>query len=197
MRTEDPKNVLRGLSREKCPKLVFDLTFSTSLPPKICGLWLPYPPYLCKLWHPHPTHLCGLWLPYPYIHADFDFLMSLHMRKSTSLPLWICGLATYLLPWNQTKKSTKKTIHAVFFTSILFISIIRLKSGKNKHNLSITKAQILPQDEQKNEQNRAWAYKTIVVIVGIWKITFLSTTSVENKWSRHQIIKKVSCRLNC
>ena len=33
------------------------------------------------------------------------------------------------------------------------------------------------QDEQKNEQNRAWAYKTIVVIVDIWKITFLSTTS--------------------
>ena len=44
-------------------------------------------------------------------------------------------------------------IHAVFFTSILFISIIRLKYGKNKHNLSITKAQILAQDELKNEQN--------------------------------------------
>ena len=125
MRTEYPKNVLRGLLREKCSKLVFDLTFSTSLPPKLCGLWLPYPPYLCGLWHPHPTHLCGLWLPYPYIHADFDFLMSLHMRKSTSLPLWICGLATYLLPWNQNKKSTKKTIASwlnITFDAKSFIS---------------------------------------------------------------------------
>ena len=71
----------------------------------------------------------------------------------------------------------KLTLHAVFFISILFISIIRLKSGKNKHNLSITKGQILPQDELKNKQNQAWANKTLVVIVGIWKITFLSTTS--------------------
>ena len=32
--------------------------------------------------------------------------------------------------------------------------------------------QILPKDQLKNEQNQAWAYKTLVVIVGIWKITF-------------------------
>ena len=51
-------------------------------------------------------------------------------------------------------------LHAFFFISILFISIIRLKSGKNKHNLSITKAQILPEDELKNEEKPAWAYKT-------------------------------------
>ena len=42
-----------------------------------------------------------------------------------------------------------------FFISILFISIIRLRSGKNKHNLSITKAQILPQDELKKEENQS------------------------------------------
>ena len=45
-------------------------------------------------------------------------------------------------------------LHTVFFTSILFISILRLKYGKNKHNLSITKAQILPKDQLKNEQNQ-------------------------------------------
>ena len=54
-----------------------------------------------------------------------------------------------------------------FFISILFISIIRLKYEKNKHNLSITKGQILPKDQLKNEQNQALAYKTSVVIVGI------------------------------
>ena len=36
--------------------------------------------------------------------------------------------------------------------SILFISTLRLKSGKNKNNLSITKAHILPQDEVKNKK---------------------------------------------
>ena len=44
-------------------------------------------------------------------------------------------------------------LHVVFFISILFKSIIRLKPGKNKQNLSITKAQILPQDELKNGKN--------------------------------------------
>ena len=63
-----------------------------------------------------------------------------------------------------------------FFTRILFIRITRLKSGKNKNNLGITKAHILQEDELKNEENRAWAYKTLVVIVGIWKITFLNST---------------------
>ena len=38
-------------------------------------------------------------------------------------------------------------------TRFFFISIIRLKSVENKHNLSITKAQILPQDELKNGEN--------------------------------------------
>ena len=32
---------------------------------------------------------------------------------------------------------------------------IRLRSGKNKHNLSITKAQILPHDELKIEENQS------------------------------------------
>ena len=64
----------------------------------------------------------------------------------------------------------------LFFISILFISIIRLKSVENKHNLSITKDQILPQDELKNGENYAWACKPIVVTVGMWKITFLNTT---------------------
>ena len=45
--------------------------------------------------------------------------------------------------------------YTLFFISILFISIIRLKSVENKHNLSITKAQILPQDELKNGENHA------------------------------------------
>ena len=42
-----------------------------------------------------------------------------------------------------------------FFISIIFISITRLKSVENKHKLSITKAQILPQDELKNGDNQA------------------------------------------
>ena len=41
-----------------------------------------------------------------------------------------------------------------FFINILFISIIRLKSVEIKHNLSITKTQILPQDELKNGENQ-------------------------------------------
>ena len=57
----------------------------------------------------------------------------------------------------QFKRSIQlaKTLHAFFFISILFISIIRLRSGKNKHNLSITKAQILPHDELKIEENQS------------------------------------------
>ena len=42
--------------------------------------------------------------------------------------------------------------------------------------LSITKALILPQDEVKNEENLAWGYKTLIIIVGIQKITVLNTT---------------------
>ena len=61
-------------------------------------------------------------------------------------------------------------------TRFFFISIIRFKSVENKHNLSITKAQILPQDELKNGENQVWARKTLVVIAGSWKITFLNTT---------------------
>ena len=37
-----------------------------------------------------------------------------------------------------------------FFISIIFISISRLKSVEYKHNLSITKGQILPQNKIKN-----------------------------------------------
>ena len=46
-------------------------------------------------------------------------------------------------------------IHVFFYISILFISIIRLKSEENKHNSSITKAQILPQDKLKHGENQA------------------------------------------
>ena len=95
---------------------------------------------------------------------------------------WVSQTLSFLLTQEYSTKYIEsiqllQEVHAVFFISILFISIIRLKYGKNKHNLSITKAQILPKDQLKNEQNQAWAYKTLVVIVGIWKITFLSTTS--------------------
>ena len=38
-------------------------------------------------------------------------------------------------------------LHAFFLIKILFTRITRLKSGKNKINLRITKAQILPKDE--------------------------------------------------
>ena len=55
----------------------------------------------------------------------------------------------------------------LFFIRILFIRITRLKSGKNKNNLRITKAQILQKDELKNEENWTRAYKTLGVIVGI------------------------------
>ena len=46
-------------------------------------------------------------------------------------------------------------IHALFFIRILFIRIIRLRSGKNKNNLRIIKAQILPKDELKSKENQA------------------------------------------
>ena len=42
--------------------------------------------------------------------------------------------------------------------------------------LSITKVHILPQDEVKNEENLAWGIKTLIIIVGIRKITVLNTT---------------------
>ena len=48
-----------------------------------------------------------------------------------------------------------REIHALFFIRILFIRIIRLRSGKNKNNLRIIKAQILPKDEVKSKENRA------------------------------------------
>ena len=41
-------------------------------------------------------------------------------------------------------RSEEAEIHAIFFIRILFIRIIRLRSGKNKNNLRIIKAQILP-----------------------------------------------------
>ena len=85
------------------------------------------------------------------------------------------NLAQFKFYLTHHKLKIKLTLHAVFFTSILFISILSFKYEKNKHNLSITKAQILPKDQLKNEQNQAWAYYTLVVIVGIWKINFLST----------------------
>ena len=56
-------------------------------------------------------------------------------------------------PTQKLKKEVCLT--RIFFISILFISIIRLRSGKNKHNLSITKAQILPHDDLKNEENQS------------------------------------------
>ena len=44
----------------------------------------------------------------------------------------------------KTNKVDDEEIHALFFIRILFIRIIRLRSGKNKNNLRIIKAQILP-----------------------------------------------------
>ena len=41
------------------------------------------------------------------------------------------------------------------FIRIIFIRIIRLRSGKNKNNLRIIKAQILPKDKLKSKENRA------------------------------------------
>ena len=40
-------------------------------------------------------------------------------------------------------------VHAFFFIRILFIRIIRLRSEKNKNNLRIIKAQILPEAKPK------------------------------------------------
>ena len=51
--------------------------------------------------------------------------------------------------------SLELDIHALFFIRIIFIRIIRLRSGKNKNNLRIIKAQILPKDELKSKENRA------------------------------------------
>ena len=59
------------------------------------------------------------------------------------------------LPYPKGSLQKKKTDLYTFFLSILFISVIRLKSVENKHNLSITKAQILPQDKLKNGENQA------------------------------------------
>jgi len=57
-----------------------------------------------------------------------------------------------IIPAKFVKQHVSHQINAFFFISILFISIIRLESGKNKHNLSITKAQVLAHDEGKNEE---------------------------------------------
>ena len=67
---------------------------------------------------------------------------------------------------------------------------------KNKNNLRITKAQILPKDELKNGENRVWACKILVVIAGIWKITFLNSMEGQKLNQPDSNYKKVSCYLN-
>ena len=61
----------------------------------------------------------------------------------------------HVIEHNSAKAESSISYTRFFFISFLFISIIRLKSGRNQHNLSNTKDQILPQDEQKNGENQA------------------------------------------
>ena len=53
---------------------------------------------------------------------------------------------------DRVMRGHRFSLHALFFIRIIFIRIIRLRSGKNKNNLRIIKAQILPTDELKSNK---------------------------------------------
>ena len=80
--------------------------------------------------------------------ADLELLIQTLRSEYRSLDVTIFIFIVY----KSWAGGWSDKIHAFFFISILFISIIRLKSGKNKHNLSITKAQFLPQGELKMKE---------------------------------------------
>ena len=76
-----------------------------------------------------------------HLKIERDFDTSIGIAVSCHLGSW---LATFIGFCLIQIDSAWSYIHAFFFIRILFIRIIGLRSGKNKNNLRIIKAQILP-----------------------------------------------------
>ena len=71
------------------------------------------------------------------------------------------SIVLYRTAWLELNGKIKAEIH------VFFIRITRLKSGKNKNNLRITKAQILPNMNLKMKKTGLRTINSLVVIVGM------------------------------
>ena len=105
-------------------------------------------------------------------HVIFTHLFVINLSTNITQIVFPGPTFSFSLSWSCSlhidyRICILSNIHAFFYKHSFYKSIIRLKSVENKHNLSITKAQIFPQDELKNWENQAWACKTLVVINGI------------------------------
>ena len=94
-------------------------------------------------------------------HLNINLSAKYKSMKHLTTNLWT--ISTHILETLTKIFGTYTT--RFFFISILFISIIRLESGRNKHNLSIAKAQILSQGELKNVKDIERVQKSALKLI--------------------------------